>query len=169
MRVCLILMIAFSAAWPARAQDDGAIVVEGLVNAPIADVWKAFTIKDDIESWMVEKTDIDLRVGGLWRTSYSATSTLDDDSSIHHVILAFDPGRMLSFRTIKTPRVFPWPNAIAQTWNVVYFEPAGTSQTKVTTRMLGFRDDDEMRQMRAFFEKGNRITLDALRKKFGGT
>jgi hypothetical protein len=29
--------------------------------------------------------------------------------------------------------------------------------------------DTELRAMRAFFEKGNRVTLDALKKKFGGS
>jgi len=142
------------------------IVTEAVVNAPLGDVWKMFTTKEGIESWMVAKTDIDLRTGGLWRTSYSKDSNLDDDSSIHHMVLAYDPQRMLSFRTIKPPKNFPFPSAIVKTWTVVYFEPAGESRTKVTSRMLGFGEDDESQRMRKFFEVGNRTTLDALVKKF---
>jgi uncharacterized protein YndB with AHSA1/START domain len=142
------------------------IVTEAVVNAPLADVWKMFTTKEGIESWMVAKTDVDLRPGGIWRTSYTKDSNLDDDSSIHHTILAYDPQRMLSFRTIKPPKNFPFPSAIVKTWTVVYFEPAGESRTKVTSRMLGFGEDDESQRMRKFFEVGNRTTLDALVKKF---
>jgi uncharacterized protein YndB with AHSA1/START domain len=142
------------------------IVTEALLNAPLGEVWKMFTTKEGIESWMVAKTDIDLQAGGLWRTSYSKDSNLDDDSAIHHRILAYDPLRMLTFRTIKSPKNFPFPTAILRTWTVVYFEPVGESRTKVTARMLGFTDDDESQRMRKFFEVGNKSTLDALVKKF---
>jgi len=142
------------------------VVTEGLVNASIADVWKVLTTKEGIESWMVMKTDIDLRPGGLWRTSYSKDSSLDDDAAIHHLILAYDPGRMLSYRTIKVPGNFPFPTAIQKTWTVVYLEPADETHTRVTVHMLGFGDDEESRKMRAFFETGNKTSLDNLLKRF---
>jgi hypothetical protein len=115
---------------------------------------------------MVAKTEIDMRVGGSFRTSYSKTSSLDDDASIHHVILAFDPLKMFSMHTVKPPKNFPFPNAILKTWTVVYFEPQGDFKTKVTAHMLGFTDDEESQKMRAFFEAGNKTTLDALIKMF---
>ena len=142
------------------------VVTEGIVNAPIEEVWKSFSTKEGIESWMVAKTDFELRVGATWRTSYNKDSNLNDDGSIHHIILAYDPGRMLAFRTVKTPGNFPFPNAIAKTWNVIYFEPAGAGHTKVTTHMLGFEDNDESQKMRTFFEAGNRTTMDNLIRRF---
>src|SRR5215471_18447941 len=149
-----------------RAASVEPVVIEGIVNAPIEEVWKAFTTKEGIESWMVTKTEFELRIGATWRTSYSKESNLNDDASIHHMILAYDPGRMLAFRTIKPPRNFPFPNAISKTWNVVYFEPAGTGRTKVTTHMLGYEDNEESQKMRAFFENGNKTTMESLVKKF---
>jgi uncharacterized protein YndB with AHSA1/START domain len=157
-------ILAFVAA--GRAASVEPVVIEGIVNAPIEQVWKAFTTKEGIESWMVTKTEFQLRVGATWRTSYSKDSNLNDDASIHHTILAYDPGRMLAFRTIKTPRNFPFPNAISKTWNVVYFEPAGIGRTKVTTHMLGYEDNEESQKMRTFFEAGNKTTMDSLVKKF---
>jgi uncharacterized protein YndB with AHSA1/START domain len=142
-----------------------AVVTEGIVNGSVDAVWKAFTEKSVIEQWMVAKTDIDLKVGGLWRTSYSKDSDLNDDMAIHHTILAFDPDRMLAFRTIKTPKNFPYP-AITRTWTVVYFEPVGAARTLVTTRMMGFEDDDQGRRMRVFFERGNQTEFDSLVKFF---
>lgn len=140
--------------------------VGGIVNAPVRDVWTAFTTKEGIESWMVTKTEFELRVGATWRTSYRRDSDLNDDAALHHTILSFDPGRMLSFRTIKPPSGFPFPNALAKAWTVVHFEPAPDGKTKVTIRMLGFNDDDESQKMRVFFERGNQMTLDALIKRF---
>jgi uncharacterized protein YndB with AHSA1/START domain len=142
------------------------VVTTGIVNAPVDEVWKALTTKDGIESWMVAKTEFELRVGATWKTSYSKQSTLDDDTAIQHTILAFDPGRMLSFRTVKYPKGFAFPDAIAKTWTVIYLEPVGERQTRFTGRMLGFADDEESQKMRAFFERGNQQTLDSLIKKF---
>ena len=138
------------------------VVTTGIVNAPVAEVWKVWTTKEGIESWMVAKTEFELRVGATWKTSYSKDSTLDDDAAIHHTILAYDPDRMFSFRTIKTPKNFPFPNAIAKTWTVVYLEAVGDRQTRVTVRMLGYTDDEESQKMRTFFERGNQQTLDSL-------
>jgi len=142
------------------------VVTTGLVNAPVNEVWKVLTTKAGIESWMVAKTEFELRVGAVWKTSYSKESTLDDDTAIHHSILAYDPGRMFSFRTIKVPKGFAFPNAIAKTWTVIYLEPVGERQTRFTGRMLGFTDDEESQKMRAFFERGNQQTLDSLIKRF---
>jgi uncharacterized protein YndB with AHSA1/START domain len=165
--VCVVcIVMALSMATSMRTAASEPVVTEGVVNAPIAEVWNVWTTKEGIESWMVAKTDIDLRPGGLWRTSYSKDSTLDDDAAIHHILLAYDPGRMLAFRTIKAPRNFPFPTAIQKTWTVVYLEPSGESHTKVTVHMLGYGDDEESRKMRAFFETGNRTTLESLQKKF---
>lgn len=164
-RVSIILLSFVLWTAPAAAQPATEIVTEGLVNAPADAVWKAWTTRDGIESWMVTKTEIDLRVGATWRTSYSAESTLDDEKAIHHVILAFDPGRMLSFRTVRPPQGFPWPLLIPDTWVVVYLEPSG-SQTKVTVKMLGYTAGADSQQMRQFFERGNRITMDSLLARF---
>ena len=142
------------------------VVAETIVEAPIGDVWTAWTTVEGMQSWMVAKASIDLRVGGLWRTSYTRDADLDGDAAIHHRILAFDPGRMLAFQTVKTPKTFPFPTAIRQAWTVVYLEPAGDGRTKVTVRMLGFGDDAESQKMRAFFETGNQVTIDALAKRF---
>ena len=159
--VLLPLLAAFS-----FASEAGVIVTEGVVNAPVNKVWQEWTTKEGIESWMVNKTEFDLKVGALWRTSYSKDSNLNDDASIHHTILAFDPGRMLSFRTVKVPKGFPFPDALAKTWCVVYLEPVGEKQTKVTLRMLGYDDTEDSKKMRGFFEQGNKQTIDQLVKKF---
>lgn len=157
----LALLLAVSSS---RAASD-AIVTEAVVAGSVEDVWKAWTTTEGMESWMVARADVDLRIGGLWRTSYARDADLDGDTAIHHRILALDPLRMLAFQTVKTPRAFPF-RAILQTWTVVYLDPLDTTHTKVTVRMLGYTDDAEGQKMRAFFESGNKATLDALVKRF---
>ena len=163
-RILILAALLGSELIPAASVDP--IVTTGIVNAPLSEVWKVLTTKEGIESWMVAKTEFELRVGATWKTSYSKESTLDDDAAIHHTILAYDPGRMFSFRTIKYPKGFAFPNAIAKAWTVIYLEPVGEHQTRFTGRMLGFADDEESQKMRAFFERGNQQTLDSLIKRF---
>jgi uncharacterized protein YndB with AHSA1/START domain len=165
LRLPRVVLLALLVAMPSPSPAADALVSEAVVNAPVEAVWNAWTTVEGIQSWMVAKTDIDLRVGGLWRTSYTRDADLAGDAAIHHRVLAFDPGRMLAFQTIKTPKNFPFAN-IAQTWTVVYLEPAGAGKAKVTVRMVGYGDDQESVKMRAFFEKGNKATLDALVKRF---
>jgi uncharacterized protein YndB with AHSA1/START domain len=146
--------------------DYGRLVTEGVINAPVADVWAAFTTKAGLESWMVAHTDIELKVGGRWRTHYDPKGMLGDAGGIEHTILALDPKRMIAFRTVKPPEKFPFKKALEAMWTVVYFEDAGQGRTRITTACLGFTDDEDSQKMRKFFEAGNDITVKRLQKRF---
>ena len=167
MRVLLAAAVMLAAIAPARAADD-VVVTEGVIDAPVAEVWRAWTTKAGMESWMVGKTDFELKVGALYATSYDRQSTLEDDSTIHQQLLAYDPERMIATRTVRAPRNFPFPNAIVKTWTVTYFEPLDGNRTRVTARMSGYTPDEESQKMRAFFERGNKATLDSLARRFSG-
>lgn len=143
------------------------VVAEAVVDAPVGAVWDAYTTRERLLAWNgVGNSDMDLRIGGLWRTSYDPASDLDDDTVIENEILAFDPGRMLATRTVKPPADFPFPNAVLETWAILYLEPMGDMRTRVTLRMFGFSDTEESREMRAFFEWGNQYELDQLAEYF---
>jgi uncharacterized protein YndB with AHSA1/START domain len=142
------------------------ILTEAIIDAPLADVWRAFTTKEGIESWMVASGDIDLHIGGRQRTSYTKGADLDGDTAIHQDILAIDPERMMAMRVVKPPKGFPFPHAIANTWTVIYFESIDAAHTRVIARMLGYTSDEESVKMRAFFETGNRATMRSLAKRF---
>jgi uncharacterized protein YndB with AHSA1/START domain len=160
----LIAMLLLTATvFPAGPLDP--LVTEGVVSAPVEAAWKAWTTKAGLEAWLVGKTEIDLKVGGTWLTNYNKESNLKDDSTIQQTILAFDPGRMLAFRTSKAPANFPYPE-ITQTWTVVYFEASGPGKTRITARMFGFNETEQSQKMRAFFERGNRSELDKAVKFF---
>ena len=138
-----------------------------VVNASVTQVWKAFTTRDGIESWMAASASVELRVGGLMRTSYVKLDDLDSGAAIHNRILSFDPERMISLQCVRTPEKFPFKAAIAKAWTNIYFESVGENKTRVTSRMLGFDNTPESVQCRNFFVQGNQIELDALTKHFG--
>ena len=137
------------------------------VNASVKAVWDAYTTTKGIKSWMVAEGTIDLRIGGLMRSSYTKGSDLTGKDVIENKIISYDPEHMLTIQTVKFPDGFMFKNAILKVWTVLYFEPVGEKQTKVTCRMLGWDGSDESTQMRKFFMRGNQQELDELVKHFG--
>jgi uncharacterized protein YndB with AHSA1/START domain len=137
-----------------------------VIDAPRADVWKALTTKDGAQAWMVAHADIDLKVGGLMRTHYDPKGKLGDGGSIENTILSFDPERMLSIKNTKAPKNFPFKKAIQNMWTVIYLEDAGTGKTKVSVIGVGYTEDEESQKLRAFFQRGNELTLQRLQKYF---
>lgn len=142
------------------------LVNEAIINAPVNEVWRLWTTADGIQSWMVARADIELRVGGLMRTRYADDGPLGDGKTIVNRVLAFEPERMLSMQVEKSPADFPWRDIVGAMWTVIYFQPLEPGMTNVRIVSLGFADDDPSRQMRAHFAKGNAWTLEQLQKKF---
>lgn len=137
-----------------------------VIDAPVADVWDAFTTKDGLESWMAPKVEIDLRVGGTLRSVMKADAEIGGDATIESTILSLEPLRMISLRPMKAPGNFPFPNAMKKSWSVVYFDALGERRTKLTMIGLGYTDEPESMEMRDYFDKGNVMILDKLRAKF---
>ncbi len=100
------------------------------------------------------------------RANYDARGSLGDPQTIENTILSFDPERMLSIQVSRVPDRFPFPSAIQHMWTVVYLEPVGADRTRVRVVGLGFRPDAESQRMRAFFERGNAMTLQQLQRRF---
>ena len=165
--VALVSLVS-GTAWPLVAQTPttAPIVVEGVVRAPAAEVWAAFTTSAGLRSWLAPHAEVDLRLDGLMRTNYRADATLADPDTITNRILAFEPERMLSFRIERPPSNFPFPNAAKAMWTVLTFTPIDARRTRLRTVSLGFTPDDESQQMRTFFVGGNRMTLEELQKRF---
>ena len=151
-----------------HAQDVGPITHEGVVEAPVEQVWAAFTTGEGLRSWLAPHAEIELRVGGLMRTNYNAQGQLGDPQTIENAILSFEPQRMISIKVSKAPANFPFPNAVRQMWTVLYFGSAGPSRTTVREVTLGFGTDSESQRMRDFFDQGNATTLSQLQRHFAG-
>ena len=145
---------------------DNRLVHEGIVEAPRAAVWKAFTTKEGLEKWMVAHAEIDLKIGGKMRTHYNRKGQLGDPGTIENTILSYEPGRMLSIKATKAPAGFPFTNALQKMWTVIYFEDAPEGKTRVRVVGLGFGDDEESQKLRGHFQLGNGITLKRLQKHF---
>ncbi|MDQ3668162.1 MAG: SRPBCC domain-containing protein [Acidobacteriota bacterium] len=164
----LVLLMIVLALLPSvcRAQDDNRLVHEGIVKAPLDQVWAAFTTREGLESWMAAHAEIEIKLGGTMKSQYDPRGTIDDAKAIENTILSYEPMRMLSFKVTKAPQGFPFPNGIKNMWTVVYFEAQGEKTTRVRVVSMGFGNDDESKKMRQFFNRGNAFTLQQLQKRF---
>jgi uncharacterized protein YndB with AHSA1/START domain len=160
--VVLIVIVSGSAS----AQNVSPLVAEGIVEAPVDTVWAAWSTSDGLRGWLAPHAEIDLRVGGLMRTNYDPAAVLGDRQTIENEVLSFEPGRMLSIRVARAPDDFPFANAIRPMWTVLYFDEAGPGRTRLRVVSLGFRPDEESQRMRAFFDHGNKATVEALQRRF---
>lgn len=164
-------IVGFILAWApisvaALGAEDHPLVHEGIVAAPLEEVWTAFTTKEGQESWMVAHSEIELKIGGRMRTHYDRKGTLGDPKTIENMIISYDPQRMFSIKVTRPPEGFPFPNAVKTMWTVVYFEADSPKTTHVRIVGLGFGDDEESQKMRAFFDRGNAFTLQKLQERF---
>lgn len=144
------------------------LVHEGIVDAPLASVWKVWSTGEGLREWMAPHAEIDLRVGGLMRANYNPNGQLGDAQTIVNTVLSFEPERMISIKVVKTPDGFPYPNAITQMWSVIYFTAVDANRTAVREVSLGFSSDEESQRMREFFNQGNSTTMTHLQKYFAG-
>jgi uncharacterized protein YndB with AHSA1/START domain len=149
--------------------DISPLVHEGLVEAPLAEVWNVWSTGAGLRQWMAPHAEIDLRVGGLMHANYRPDGQLGDSQTIVNTVLSFEPMRMISIKVVKAPDGFPFPNAITQMWSVIYFTAVDANKTAVREVSLGFGADEESQRMRAFFNKGNSATMRQLQKHFAGT
>ena len=148
------------------ATAEAPIVTTAIVDADVKEVWKAWTTGEGIRSWMVAAGEVDLRIGGHLKTSYTKGSDLTGQDVIVNTILAYDPERMLTIRNTRFPASFPFKEAMPKTWTVIYLTPHGEHKTEVVVRMNGYDQTEESQKMKAFFRQGNQMTLDALVKRF---
>ena len=140
-------------------------VTEGIVNAPVAEVWKVWTTSEGYRWLGVAKAEVDFRIGGLIRSHYSAAGVLGDEGTIENRILAYEPRRMIAIQISRPPKSFPFPEAWKHTWTVITLTDLG-DRTLVRAASMGFGTDDESQAMRRFFERGNAETLKALEDHF---
>lgn len=150
----------------AQTGNEVSFVNEGVINAPIREVWKALSTSEGYKAAGPALAEVDLRIGGTIRTRYRADGPLGDAETIENVILAYEPPTMIATRIQKPPASFPFKEAWKKTWTVITLIPIDDTHTRLRGASLGYGNDEESKAMRAFFERGNQQTIESLQKHF---
>jgi uncharacterized protein YndB with AHSA1/START domain len=149
----------------AGAAEDVSFVNEGIIPAPVEEVWKVFSTTEGYKALGPALADVDLRVGGTIRSRYRADGVLGDAETIENVILAYEPPTMIALRIQKVPATFPFKQAWAKPWTVMTLTPvAGGTHLRVAS--LGYGTDEESVAMQNFFNAGNQQTIETLQRHF---
>ena len=109
-----LAVLAFSS-FPDEDERTDRAQTELVIEAPVADVWQAFSTSEGMQSWMAPVVEIDLRVGGKLRSTYVADEALGGPNTIESTILCFDPERMLALKATKFPEGYPFEEAAKST------------------------------------------------------
>lgn len=142
------------------------VITEGVVDAPVAEIWRVFSTADGYKILGVAQADMDFRPGGLIRTHYKPKGQLGDEGTIITEILAYDPGHVITTRIARPPKGFPFMNAYRTVTTVETFTDAGSGRTHYRLAMVGFDATAESQAMRSFFERGNAAVLEELRQHY---
>jgi len=161
----LLVLLAALCAAAARA-DELSFVNEGIVEAPIEEVWKIFATSEGYKVLGPALAEVDLRIGGTIRSRYGADGTLGDAETIENTILAYEPPTMMALQITKTPQSFPFKNAWRAPWTVLTFAPIAGGKTNLRAASLGFGTDEESVAMRRFFEAGNQSVIENVQRHF---
>ena len=160
------LLVLLCACGTARAADEVSFVNEGVIPAPIDEVWKVFSTSEGYQLLGPALAEVDLRVGGTIRSRYRADGALGDSETIENVIIDYRAPVMMAIRIQKPPASFPFEQAWKSAWTVFTLTPMDDG-THLRVASYGYKTDDESVAMRRFFEAGNQHTIETLRRHFG--
>ena len=162
----LFLVLLCTLAWTAPTLAAQASMTEGFINAPLAEVWRLFTSAEGLRRAGAMQAEIDLKVGGVIRTTDDPNGKLGDEKTTTQRILAFDPMRMLAVRIEHTPLGLPGREALDDVWTVIYFSAAGEAMTHIRIVGLGFDDDPASQALREHLDATHRTLLARLAKPY---
>lgn len=142
------------------------LVAEVEVPAPAAEVWNAISTPEGWQSWAVPLARSVQGEPDMIETSYDPAAPVGGPGTIRQLFVARIPNRLLAFRTVKAPQGFPDFDTYRKVVSVFQLEPRGDAATFVRLWAHPYPDDAAGRRLLAFFERGNRATLDMLRRRF---
>ena len=147
---------------------DGSRVLRQSIEIPatVAAMWTAWTTTEGVRTWAAPVVSVDLRMNGIWESTYSLDGRIGNPGNIRNEFLAFLPLRMLAFRIVNAPPDFQHRAEASTLLTVVEMQDAGTGKVRVAVSMSGFGTGRAYDDLYAFFERGNGWTLEQLRKRF---
>jgi uncharacterized protein YndB with AHSA1/START domain len=144
----LLLALLKTSSQPDQLSDQS-IQVRKEVNAGIAEVWRAWTTKEGIVSFLAPDCNIEFRVGGAYEMFFNPTAKPGQKGGEGVKILAIEPEKMLSF-TWNAPPSLP---DVRKQWThvTVRFTALSDSKTLVSLTHDGWGEGEEWQKAFQYF------------------
>lgn len=145
---------------------DKAIVKEGVVDAPVADVWYSWTTSEGITAFLARPSKIELERGGAFEIYFDEAAEYGSKGSEGCQIISFLPYEMLSFTWNAPPKYQFVRNHEYKTWVVVQLFPETDNKTRVKVSHIGWPAGGEWDLTYDYFESAWGYVLNALQKYY---
>jgi uncharacterized protein YndB with AHSA1/START domain len=158
----LLLLAAVVARGQSLAPD---IIVTKTINAPVAEVWKAWTTPEGIESFFAPKAaKVEPWPGGLFELWFGVDKPEGSRGSEGNRVHSVKPMEQFVFEwgappTIPTIRIL-------RTLVYLDFKPLPDNRTEVTLRNFGYGYGDDWAKTKAYFAEAWPAVMGSLEKRF---
>ena len=163
LALACIVLVATNALVAQPLQPD--IMVTRVINAPVADVWKAWTTTDGIESFFAPKAvKVVPEPGGaleLWFGLDMPEGSRGTEGCLFHSVVS---QKQLVFEWNAPPTI----PTIRPLRTLVYldFKPLPGNKTEITLRNFGYGDGEEWAKNKAYFAAAWPAVMANLEKRF---
>ena len=165
-RLILAMLVAGFTAAAAGAQTLAPdIVVTKVINAPVADVWKAWTTAEGIESfWAPKAAKVEPVPGGAFELWFGVNNPEGLRGSEGCLVHSVKPMEQFVFEWNAPPEI----PAIRKLRTLVYldFKPLPDNRTELTLRNFGYGTGDDWAKNKGYFEKAWPAVMGSLEKRF---
>jgi len=146
------------------AAQERTIAKDVVVKAPAAEVWKAWTTNEGIQSFFAPEAFVEPKAGGPFHIHFNPYAPAGLKGADDMRVLAVQDGKMLSF-TWNAPPYYPEVRG-QNTYVTVRLKPAGDNETRVTLVHGGWGDGGQWDQVYDYFSKAWGNVLANLQKRF---
>jgi uncharacterized protein YndB with AHSA1/START domain len=159
----LSLLLAMPAAFAQPLPAD--ITVTRVIAAPLADVWKAWTTAEGIESFFAPKAaKVDPRPGGAFELWFGVNFPEGSRGSEGCLFHSVTPMEQLVIEW-NAPPTIPTIRPL-RTLLYLDFKALGADRTELTLRNFGYGQGEEWQKSKAYFDKAWVGVMDSLQKRF---
>ena len=157
----LATAILISIPLPAQSSADPApppqaLIIELSIPAPLPDVWKAFTTKEGLSSWLAPEVSVELKPGGDWLVKFPG-------STGGGTIMSFVPEKELVISALAPDR---FPHVRAARTHAVFTFTANGNNTIVRLTQTGWQSGKEWDAAYEYLAAGNAQLLGMLHHRF---
>lgn len=135
-----------------------------VVAAPVEAVWRAWTTRDGIVSFMAPDAEIEPRVGGAFHIHFNPYGEPGLKGADDMRYMALQPPTMLSFDWNAPPHLAQARQQ--RTFVVVRLKDLGNARTQVSLTHLGWGEGGEWDLTYTYFERAWGVVLGNLQQRF---
>jgi uncharacterized protein YndB with AHSA1/START domain len=144
------------------------IMIVKTIDAPVADVWKAWTTPEGLETFFARKAaKVEPVPGGAFELWFGLDSPEGSRGSEGCRVHSVTPMEQFVFEWNAPPTI----PAIRPLRTLVYldFKPLDGNRTEVTLRNFGYGQGEEWAKARAYFDRAWNSVMASLQKRFAKT